>query len=177
MHFRLCLCPHDFQQTLDFGREAATCGGTSDLNISKTFFMASEAAECLARLKVKVTAPWENVVQTLTNYFGQCGKADKHAHNFHSTQLKTWVMSVFHCVSWCPNYHIRLEMLKIIQLWVQHDKLSVVYIGDWLVSGLMSLSKYLSAEEHLITHDNRENLDSPWFRVMVSLIGSRHLDR
>lgn len=177
MRFRLCSCPHDFNQTLKFGWEAATHGGTLIPRPLTKLYLATEAAECLARLKVMVTEKWEAPVQTVIRYFEDIGVENMYADTFHSTHLKSWVMSVFSHANWCPNYHIRIQLLNVIQMWVQHDHLGSLNIGRWIVHGLMQLSEHLSAKEHLVTHSKNARLDSSWFKVMQSLLSHGYVNK
>lgn len=109
-----------------------------------TKYLITEAAECLARLNLKVTVQWAEVVQLLTKSWGQCG-------NEHSTRLKK-------------------IMLSIIQLWNHCEPLSVGNIGKYLDHRLTALSKYLGAEEHLFSYGSKLSSYSSMFKVVLSFI-------
>ncbi|KAK3866829.1 hypothetical protein Pcinc_027662 [Petrolisthes cinctipes] len=168
-HFRLSLCPHNFQEVLHLGWEAATQGHKIDPKLRTKFYLATEAAECLARQSVHVTAQWEDAVQFMIKIFIEVGEENLFVGPYHTRSLKNWVLSVLCYADWCPNYHIRIQMLGIIQLWCKKGQFKNSNIGETIAFGLMKLSEYLDAEEYLLPHGTGLNLDSAWFKIMYVL--------
>ncbi|KAK3849825.1 hypothetical protein Pcinc_043433 [Petrolisthes cinctipes] len=171
--FRTSLSAQDVLKALELGWEGLRMKnelspGTMPM---KRLILARSATLCMARQGVRVTGLWEDAVQVVITHV-RGGDPIFIKNVFTSNPLKQWILTVFSDADFCPNYNIRLDLLTIICTWEQFEANE----GKSVLSGLMQLSVYLDADEHLVPNAGVPSLEVPWFAVMCNLSKGEHLN-
>ncbi|KAK4290607.1 hypothetical protein Pmani_036504 [Petrolisthes manimaculis] len=164
--FRTSLSAQDVLKALELGWEALRMKNelsTRTMSM-KRLILARSATLCMAQQGVRVTGLWEDALQVVINHVRR-GDPIFIKNVFTSYPLKQWILSVFSDADLCPNYNIRLDLLTIISTWEQLEAND----GKSVLLGLMQLSVYLDAEEHLVPNTGVPSLEVSWFSVMYTV--------
>ncbi|KAK4287956.1 hypothetical protein Pmani_038986 [Petrolisthes manimaculis] len=164
--FRTSLSAQDVLKALELGWEALRMKNelsTRTMSM-KRLILARSATLCMAQQGVRVTGLWEDALQVVINHVRR-GDPIFIKNVFTSYPLKQWILSVFSDADLCPNYNIRLDLLTIISTWEQLEAND----GKSILLGLMQLSVYLDAEEHLVPNAGVPSLEVSWFSVMYTV--------
>ncbi|KAG7156647.1 Ubiquitin conjugation factor E4 B-like 2 [Homarus americanus] len=134
--------------------------------------VAEAVANRMVGLGVSVTEEWESLIWTIVSLIRKW-RPDFAGHTRHSQCLIFWVLCMFTNPAMCSNVYMRLEMLRLVQMWP--DKwLTDRYVGITTAKGVLTTTRYLKADD-LIGNDLQFGLANPLTRVMGSLASYGHM--
>ncbi|KAG7158534.1 E4 ubiquitin-protein ligase UFD2-like 9 [Homarus americanus] len=134
--------------------------------------VAEAVANRMVGLGVSVTEEWESLIWTIVSLIRKWSP-DFAGRTRHSQCLIFWVLCMFTNPGMCSNVYMRLEMLRLVQMWP--DKwLSDRYVGITTAIGVLTTTRYLKADD-LIGNDLQVGLANPLTRVMGSLASYGHM--
>ncbi|KAG7156652.1 E4 ubiquitin-protein ligase UFD2-like 3 [Homarus americanus] len=134
--------------------------------------VAEAVANRMVGLGVSVTEEWESLIWTIVSLIRKWSP-DFAGHTRHSQCLIFWVLCMFTNPAMCSNVYMRLEMLRLVQMW-PNKWLSDRYVGITTAIGVLTTTRYLKADD-LIGNDLQVGLANPLTRVMGSLASYGHM--
>ncbi|KAG7172447.1 E4 ubiquitin-protein ligase UFD2-like 6 [Homarus americanus] len=105
----------------------------------------------------KITDKWETILWAIVRLVRHWQPGFTQGPDVaHPTHVKPWLLHVFSHPEMCPNFHLRLEMIRFIGMWPQED-FRDKRVGQQVAAGLVSTTSRLELD-HLMHNYNQCSL-------------------
>ncbi|KAG7156657.1 E4 ubiquitin-protein ligase UFD2-like 5 [Homarus americanus] len=134
--------------------------------------VAEAVANRMVGLQARVTQEWESILWTMVSLI-TCWDPQYFGHTVPSQCLKFWVLSMFTSHDACPNVHLRLEFLRLFQMWSEVD-IAKTNLGVRIARGLTTTLLYLQLD-NLMVKGGGPGLAQPLAHLLDRLTNHGHL--
>ncbi|KAG7158533.1 E4 ubiquitin-protein ligase UFD2-like 8 [Homarus americanus] len=175
------LCLRHLIVAVELGEDASVWIGnreTMTLMATMKTKLGIEAANAVAvrmmgSMTTVVTDSWEDLMWTiisLIEYWDPSFQEDIKQ----SLCTKVWVLRLMNCPDVCPNFHLRVQMIRFVEMW-SDGYMASLFFGWQAATALVAVSPNLQVDQ-LLPNSLSSSLVKPFMKVLSSCWEQGHLE-